>query len=322
MALNRLKGKRILVTGATGFVGAHLTEQLVQMSAHVVGTYQTFNPRSYFARQKLDRNITLVPLDLNDFDKVHDLITKTSVDYIFHLAAQPLVDVAYANPRRTLLSNIQGTINILESVRLSKKAHAVIVASSDKAYGKNTRKKYKETNPLKGDHPYEVSKSSADLISYSYFKTYQVPVIITRFGNIYGEGDLNFSRIIPGIMESLVTGSVLQIRSDGKYIRDYLYVKDVAAGYILLATAHERLIGEAFNFGSNDTLSVIEMIKRAERVLQKKIKYKILNTAKNEINYQSLNFSKIRKMIQWRPHYTIDKILPQIYTWYKSYFYI
>src|SRR3989344_405080 len=203
--MKNFSGKNILVTGGTGFIGSHLIEELVKQKASIISTFQTLNPFSYFFTQKLESKVCLV-------------------NYIFHLAAQPLVEVAFHNPKRTLYSNIMGTINICESARLFPKIKGLIVASSDKAYGKLNKEKYIETDGLKGDHPYEASKSSADLIAYSYFKTYQLPIVISRFGNIYGEGDLNFSRLIPGIMKSLITGEVFEIRSNGLYVRDFLNV--------------------------------------------------------------------------------------------------
>lgn len=312
------KGKNILVTGGTGFVGSHLVEELVNQGANVVTTYLELDPLSYFFTQNLHKKVVMVPADVEDFEKMHDIITKNNIEYIFHLAAQALVETAFYNPKRTLTSNITGTVNILESVRLFPKVKAVIVASSDKAYGKLAKGKYKETDALRGDHPYEVSKSAADLISFSYFKTYGVPVVTTRFGNIYGEGDLNFSRIIPGIMKSLITNEKLELRSNGKFIRDYLYVKDVVSGYLLLAKNINKAKGEAYNFGSKETLSVLSVIKLIEKTLKKKINYKILNTAKNEIPYQSLDYSKIKKALGWNPKFSINKTIENAYAWYEK----
>jgi len=312
-----MKGKNVLVTGGTGFVGSHLVEELIKQKVNIITTFQTLNPLSYFFTQKLDRKTTMVNCDVCDYEKVFDIVTKFNIDYIFHLAAQPLVDVAYHNPKRTLYSNILGTINVLESARLFPKVKAVIVASSDKAYGKHGKKQYTEEDALKGDHPYEVSKSSADLIAYSYYKTYSVPVVTTRFGNIYGEGDLNFSRIIPCSMKSLIDNEILEIRSNGKYIRDYLYVKDVVSGYILLAKNIQKTRGEAFNFGSDETLSVIELIQLIEKILNKKLKYHILNIAKNEIPYQSLDCNKLKKAITWKQEYNLNKTIRKIYQWYN-----
>lgn len=313
-----LKDKTVLVTGGTGFVGSHLVQELIKQGSRVITTYKSLDPLSYFLQQRLDKKTIMAPVDLIEYDKLFDLITKSEVDYIFHLAAQPLVEAAYYNPRRTLDSNIRGTINILESVRLYPRIKGVIFASSDKAYGKLEKEKYVETDALRGDHPYEVSKSAADLIVTSYFKTYDLPVVTTRFGNIYGEGDMNFSRIIPGIMKSIIYKENLPIRSNGKYIRDYLYVKDVVRGYVALALMIDKVKGEAFNFGSKDTLSVIDLITTVEKTIKKKIQYEIRNTASNEIPYQSLNFEKIKKIVKWNPKYSVKSTSKKILAWYKK----
>ena len=258
-------------------------EELVKQKANVVVADINLDKRSYLFTQNLHKKSKVINLNICDYKKLLDLINKYHIDFIFHLAAQALVDEAYANPKKTLDNNILSTINILEAVRITPQIKGVIVASSDKAYGDLHKKKYIESDPLFGDHPYEVSKSATDLISTSYFKTYGIPVVVTRFGNIYGEGDLNFSRIIPGIMKAIVNNEVLKVRSDGKYIRDYLYVKDVVDGYILLAENIEKreqgterylVKGEAFNFGSDDTLSVLNLIKLIEDTLGKKLNIK------------------------------------------------
>lgn len=316
--MNYLDGKNILVTGGTGFVGSHLVEGLIKQQANVVTTFLTINPLSYFFTKKLDKKVTMVHANVCNYEKVFDVVTKFNIDYIFHLAAQALVETAYYNPKRTLYSNVLGTVNVLESARLFPHVKGIIFASSDKAYGKLAKGKYFEEDALKGDHPYEVSKSAADLICYSYFKTYGVPAVITRFGNIYGEGDLNFSRIIPGFMKSLATNEPLEIRSDGTYVRDYLYVKDVVNGYLLLAHNIQKVKGEAFNFGSEETLSVLDLIKLVEKTLNKKIKYKILNIAKNEIPYQSLDYTKIQKKLGWKPKFSLLNTIKYIYEWYRD----
>lgn len=314
------RGRNILVTGGAGFVGSHLVEELVKLKARIVIVDQVIDPFSYLVSKELNKKATIIQTDVCDFEGIFDIVTKFQIQYIFHLAAQSLVEVAYYNPKQTLYSNILGTINVLECSRLYQKIKAVVIASSDKAYGKLGKKKYIETDALMGDHPYEVSKSSADLISSSYFKTYGVPAVITRFGNIYGQGDLNFSRIIPGIMKALIEKETLDIRCDGKYVREYLYVKDVVKGYLLLAKSIEKVKGQAFNFGSNEALSVLEIIKLTEKVLNIKINYKILNTAKNEIPYQVLNFDKIRKKTTWKPKYDLASTLIDTYNWYTKYY--
>lgn len=313
-----LADKNILVTGATGFVGSHIVEDLVKQKANVVSVFQSANPRAYyFFSHSLDQRSIMANIDVTDFEKVFDLVTKFEIEYIFHLAAQPLVDVAYYNPKRTLYSNILGTINVLESARLYPKIKGVIVASSDKAYGKKEGP-YREDDPLLGDHPYEASKAAADLIAQSYYKTYGLPVVITRFGNIYGEGDLNFSRIIPGAMKAIVRSETLKIRSDGKYVRDYLYVKDVVNGYLLLAQNIKEVKGEAFNFGSDESLSVLALVKKIQDLLKTKIEYKILDIAKNEIPYQSLDYSKINRKLGWKPQHSFSTTITQIKDWYQK----
>ncbi len=345
--MSNFSNKNILVTGGTGFVGSHLVEELVKQKANVVTTFISTSPLSYFFTQGLNKKVKMVHVDVEDFEKIYDLIVKNNIEIIFHLAAQALVETAYYNPRKTFSTNIIGTVNVLESARLYPKIKAIVIASSDKAYGKlkytseatslsrrtseveeersdgktsevKEGGKYFETDPLRGDHPYEVSKSSADLISYSYFKTYNLPVVITRFGNIYGEGDLNFSRIIPGILRALIKNEKLEVRSDGKYVRDYLYVKDVVNGYLLLANNIEKSKGEAFNFGSEETLSAIEVINLIGQILKKKVKYKILDIAKNEIPYQSLDYAKIKKTLGWKPKFELNNVLKNVKKWYEN----
>lgn len=316
---NKFIGKNVLVTGGTGFVGSHLVEELVSLGANVITTFEYTDPKSYFMVKELNKKVITANVDVGKFEEVMDLVTKFEIEYIFHLAAQAIVTTAYANPRRTLESNIMGTTNILESARLYPKVKAIVVASSDKAYGKLEVGKYtySEVDPLRGDHPYDVSKSATDLIANMYAKTYQVPVVITRFGNIYGEGDNNFSRIIPGIMMSLIKDETLELRSDGKAVRDYLYVKDVVRGYLMLAKNIDEVKGEAFNFGSNDTLSVIELIKEIEKALRDKVPYKILNIAKNEIPYQSLSYEKIKRL-GWKNEENVKTTAKRIYKWYEG----
>jgi CDP-glucose 4,6-dehydratase len=313
-----LSKKNILVTGGAGFVGGHLVEELVKLKAKVIVVDINLDKRSYLFTENLHKKSTVINLDICDYKKLLGLIKKYKIEFIFHLAAQALVEDAYKNPKYTLDNNILSTINVLEAVRLNPQIKGIVVASSDKAYGKLKVAKYLESSPLAGDHPYDTSKSVTDLISTTYYKTYKIPVVVTRFGNIYGEGDLNFSRIIPGIIKSIIKNSKLEIRSNGKYVRDYLYVKDVVNGYLLLAKNIEKVKGEAFNFGSDDTLSVLQLIKVVETSLGKEIKYKITNTAKNEIPYQSLDYSKIKKTLGWTPKENIKTTAEKIFEWYKK----
>lgn len=313
-----MKNKNILVTGGAGFVGGHLVEDLIKLKANVFVVDISLNKRSYLFTENLHKKCTVIKLNICDNKKLLTLIKKFKIELIFHLAAQALVEDAYANPKYTLENNIVSTINILEAARTNPQIKGVVVASSDKSYGKLKKQKYIETDPLSGDHPYDTSKSVTDLISTTYYKTYGIPVVVTRFGNIYGEGDLNFSRIIPGIMKSIIKNEQLKIRSNGKYIRDYLYVKDVVNGYILLAKNINKVKGEAFNFGSDETLNVLDLIKIVGKNLSKKINYKILNTAHNEIPYQSLDYSKIKRTLGWKPKENINSTANRIFKWYKN----
>ena len=313
-----IKGLNILVTGGAGFVGSHLVEELVKLKANVFVVDINLDKRSYLFTENLHKKSKVINLDICDYKKLLILIKKYKIEFIFHLAAQALVEEAYKNPKYTLGNNILSTINVLESVRINPSIKGLVVASSDKSYGKLNKKKYIETDPLSGDHPYDTSKSVTDLLSTTYYKTYKIPVVVTRFGNIYGEGDLNFSRIIPGIMKAIIENKTLQVRSNGKYVRDYLYVKDVVSGYLLLAKNIEKVKGEAFNFGSDETLNVLDLIKLVGKVLNKKINYKILNTVENEIPYQSLDYSKIKKTLDWKPKENIKSTVEKILNWYKS----
>ena len=313
-----IKNKNILVTGGAGFVGSHLVEELIKRKAKVIVVDINFDKRSYLFTENLHKKSKVINLNICDYKKTLSLVKKYKIEFIFHLAAQALVDVAYKDPKGTLDNNILSTVNVLEIARINKKIKGVIVASSDKAYGDLNKKKYVESDPLSGDHPYETSKSATDLITTTYYKTYKIPAVVTRFGNIYGEGDLNFSRIVPGIMKAIAKNEELEIRSNGKYIRDYLYVKDVVDGYLLLAKNIDKVKGEAFNFGSDETLNVLELIKLVEKALHKKINHRILNIAKNEIPYQSLDYGKIKKLLGWRPRVNINKAVKKMQVWYKK----
>jgi CDP-glucose 4,6-dehydratase len=312
------KNKNVLVTGGMGLVGGHLVERLVELEANVVVTKIINDPNSYFNCKKLGDNVIIADCDLKNEQQVKDVIIKCDIEIIFHLGAQALVPVAYHNPRETIETNIMGTVNILETVRNYSGVQAIVFASSDKAYGISDKLPYYETHELKGQHPYDVSKSAADLICTAYFKTYGVPVVTTRFGNIYGPGDLNFNRIVPGAIKSGLTGEPLEIRSDGKMIRDYVYVKDVVSGYLTLAENIEKTKGEAFNVSSGVTLNVLDMVTHISDVMIKEIKVNIVNNAKNEIPEQYLDYSKISDLLNWSPKYKLSDALKETIDWYKE----
>jgi len=316
---NYFKEKNVLVTGATGIVGGHITEKLLAQGANVCITFRSNNPRSYFNEKKIDKKVVSAVCDIKDYDRVFDIISKYEIEYIFHVAAQPIVPTAFINPRETLETNIMGTVNVLEATRDCPTVKGIVVASSDKAYGKKCDNA-SETAPMAGDHPYDVSKSCADLIARTYAKTYNSPVAISRFGNIYGPGDLNFNRIIPGIMKAIILNENLEIRSDGTPVRDYVYVKDVADGYLLLMENLEKVKGEAFNFSTGYNFSVLDLIEKISKVIEKECKYKIINDQINEIPAQSLNYEKASKILRWKPNYTFDEGIKETFEWYKQYY--
>lgn len=314
-----LENQNILVTGATGLVGGHLTEKLISLGAKVFCTVRSVRPDSYFYQKGLDKQVVSVICDITEQNRVMDVVSKYEIAYIFHVAAQPIVPTAYINPYETFNSNIMGTVNVLEAARLSPYIKGVVVASSDKAYGKECLAAV-ETNKLAGDHPYDVSKSCTDLITTTYHRTYSVPVAVSRFGNIFGPGDLNYNRIIPGIMKSLLMGEELQLRSDGTFVRDYVYVKDVVAGYIMLAEQMNTIKGEAFNFSTGYNFSVLDLIAKISKIIGKPVSYKIVSDHKNEIPFQSLNFEKAEKVLGWKATTSLDDAIKLTFDWYKNHF--
>lgn len=316
-SMERLTGHNIMVTGGTGLVGSHLVESLLQKGARVVVPYRTLNPYSYFTTQKLARKVIMVACDLRDGSRIYNTVVKHDIDYIFHLGAQAIVTTAYHDPVETIETNVMGTTHILDAARRFPHIKGIFIASSDKAYGKRAEA-YKENDPLLGDHPYEVSKAATDLIARAYYKTYQLPVVVTRFGNIYGPGDLNFSRIIPGIAKTLITKKKLVLRSDGSHVRDYVYVKDVVSGYIFLLTNFDRVVGEAYNFSSDDNISVLDLLKKVEKITSKTITFSIENSARNEIPYQHVDYAKIRAL-GWKPKYSLHRGISETLHWYETY---
>lgn len=313
-----MRGANILVTGGTGFAGSHLVEKLLEEGANVIVTYRAINPKHYFMLKKLNENVCMAICDLKDKERVLDVMSKYEIDYIFHLAAQPIVPVAYINPYETLSTNIMGTVNVLEAARQCKRIKGIIVFSSDKAYGISNKLPYKENYPLKGEHPYDCSKSCTDLISQMYYKTYGLPIVVTRCGNMFGPGDLNFNRIIPGAMKAMILEQTLEIRSDGKLVREYVYVKDVAQGCVMLAKDIEKAKGDAFNFGSENIYSVLDLLNEIEKNLGRKIKISILNTAKNEIPDQYLDYSKIKKTFGWKNEVSFGAAIKETFEWYEK----
>jgi len=313
------KNKKVLVTGYEGFLGSNLAKALINHEAVIIGVDKIKNrPKSVL--KNLRDKITCVKGDISNPKLVKNLINRYKPQVVFHLAAEAIVGEANEHPIRTFKSNIEGTWNILEASRDKKFIEAIVVASSDKAYGSHKVLPYKENAALKGNHPYDVSKSCADLICYAYWNTYKVPVCVTRCGNIYGPGDSNFSRVTPDAICCALKNKQFIIRSDGKFTRDYVYVDDIVNGYIILAEKMKKLklYGEAFNFSDENPITVIEMIKKIYNLADKKTDHKILNQAKYEIKNQYLCSMKARRILNWKPKYALDEGLKKTIEWYKE----
>jgi CDP-glucose 4,6-dehydratase len=309
------------VTGGTGLLGGWLVRALVEAGADVVCLVRDWVPQSDLLKPALMSRVRLVRGDVRDQALMERALGEYEIDTVFHLAAQTIVGVANRNPVSTFESNIQGTWALLEACRRSPLVKAIVVASSDKAYGDQEVLPYDEATPLQGQHPYDVSKSCADLISGMYARSYQLPVSITRCGNFYGGGDLNWNRLVPGTIRSVLRGERPVIRSDGTLIRDYFYVEDGVGAYMLLAEAlHARpeLAGEAFNFSNELQLTVLDLTSKILARMGSRLEPDVRNQASNEIQHQYLSAAKARRLLDWSPSFTLDEGLDRTIHWYTG----
>ena len=313
----------VLVTGATGLVGGWLVRDLIAQGADPVCLIRDWVPQSELVSSALIERVRVVRGDVRDQVVLERILGEYEVATVLHLAAQTTVGVANRNPASTLDTNIRGTWALLEACRRSSTVHEVVLASSDKAYGDQDVLPYSETMPLQGRHPYDVSKSCTDLIAQMYAKTYNLPVAITRCGNFFGGGDLNWNRIVPGTIRSVVRGESPLIRSDGEFVRDYFFVEDGAAAYMLLAEAiatRPELHGEAFNFSNEQQISVLELVTKIIAIMGSTVQPEIRNQASNEIRIQYLDSSKARQLLDWSPSFTLEAGLQKTVQWYEHYF--
>jgi CDP-glucose 4,6-dehydratase len=313
--------RRVFVTGATGIVGSWLVRELLAQGAHVAVLVRDADPSSELLRSRDVERCTVFNGLVEDLWTLERAISLHEAEYVFHLAAQTIVGVAHRNPLTTFETNVRGTYNLLEACRMhASLVRGVIVASSDKAYGEVDALPYVETMPLQGRHPYEVSKSCTDLIATSYFHTYGVPVTIARCGNIYGGGDLNWSRIVPGTVRALLRGERPVVRSDGTFRRDYIYVKDVVRAYMRLGecTADPKVCGEAFNFSDESPLAVLDLVKAIGGVMQIPVDPEVRDIAQGEIRDQYLDAGKARETLQWRAEYPLETGLRETVAWYRE----
>jgi len=311
-----------LVTGATGLLGGWLTRRLVDEGADVVCLVRDWVPQSELVRGSTMARVRSVRGDVRDQALLERVLGEYEVDTVFHLAAQTIVGVAQRNPVSTFETNIQGTWALLEACRRSPLVKSIVVASSDKAYGDQERLPYDESTPLQGEHPYDVSKSCADLIARTYAVSYGLPVAITRCGNFYGGGDLNWNRLVPGTIRSVLRGERPAIRSDGTLVRDYFYVEDGVGANMCLAEAlrtRPELAGEAFNFSNELQVTVLELVGRILSHMGSPLEPVVRNEASHEIKHQYLSAAKARRMLDWAPDFELDAGLDRTVAWYRDF---
>jgi CDP-glucose 4,6-dehydratase len=316
------RDRPVLVTGGSGLVGAWMVRSLVDLGADVVCLLRDWVPQSELVRAGLLQRVKVVRGDVRDQALLERALGEFEIATVFHLAAQTIVGIANRNPISTFETNIQGTWSLLEACRRTPTIQQIVIASSDKAYGDQPTLPYDEQTPLQGQHPYDVSKSCADLIAHTYAKTYGMPVCVTRCGNFYGGGDLNWNRIVPGTIRSILRDERPIIRSDGSFIRDYFYVEDGAAAYILLAeqmATRPALWGEAFNFSNELQITVLDLVRAILTQLQSSLEPDIRNEASNEILHQYLSAAKARALLDWQPLFTLESGLQRTIAWYQEF---
>jgi CDP-glucose 4,6-dehydratase len=321
------RDRPVFVTGGTGLVGSWLVRRLLETQADVTCLVRDWVPQSELVRGRLIDRVKVVRGDVRDQALLERALGEHETATVIHLAAQTIVGIANRNPVSTFATNIEGTWALLEACRRSPTVRQIVIASSDKAYGDQPNLPYDETMPLQGRHPYDVSKSCADLIAHTYAKSYGMPICITRCGNFYGGGDLNWNRIVPGTIRSVLRGERPVIRSDGSYIRDYFYVEDGAAAYMLLAermaermAERTDLWGEAFNFSNELQITVLDLVQRILDRMGATLAPEVRNEASNEILHQYLSARKARDLLHWRPLFTLEAGLDRTIAWYRDFF--
>lgn len=316
--------RRVLVTGATGIVGSWVVKALLKRGAYVVGLVLDMDEHSDLCRSGVIKRVHVVNGNIEDFRTVERAVIMHECDSIIHLAAQAIVGVGQRSPLATFETNVRGTWNILEVCRLhADLIKRAVVASSDKAYGDQEQLPYTEDMPLLGKQPYEASKTCADIVTQSYYDAYRLPVAIARCGNIYGGGDLNWSRIVPGTIKSYFHGQSPVIRSDGQFIRDYIYVEDVANAYITLLRAidEKQAAGHAFNFSSESRVRVLDIVDAIAEIMKcTDMEPRILNIARGEIRNQYLSAEKAHKLLNWYPRFSLRQGLEATVEWYAAAF--
>jgi CDP-glucose 4,6-dehydratase len=311
-----------LVTGASGLIGGWLVSRLLAAGADVVCLMRDWVPQSELVRNKLIEKVKVVRGDVRDQETAERTLGEYEIDTVIHLAAQTIVGIANRNPVSTFQTNIAGTWALLEACRRSSAVKQIVVASSDKAYGDHELLPYTEEATLQGKHPYDVSKSCADLIAQAYAVTYELPVGITRCGNFYGGGDLNWNRLVPGTIRSVLRRQRPVVRSDGLFIRDYFYAEDGAVANMILAerlAEDQQLRGQAFNFSNETQSTVLELVNRILGLLNSDLRPDVRNEASNEIRHQYLSAAKAKRLLGWEPIFTLDEGLSRTIAWYQDF---
>ena len=315
--------RNVFVTGATGLVGGWVVKNLKKLNANVVTLVRDWVPGSLLNREKAWDYVNVVRGDICDQELLERVLAEYEISTVLHLAAQTIVPIANRNPVSTFEANIAGTWRLLEACRHNPTVKQIVIASSDKAYGEAAQLPYTEETPLQAKYPYDVSKSCADLIAQSYANTWGLPVVITRCGNFYGGGDLNWNRIIPGTIRSVLRGKRPQIRSTGELIRDYVYVEDAVSSYLLLAEKLEEIPsikGQAFNFSNENPLSALEIAQKLLDLMGSSLKLEILGEASQEIKNQFLDATKAKTVLNWKPLFPLEEGLKRTISWYNAYF--
>jgi CDP-glucose 4,6-dehydratase len=328
VGVNRMESNRFwqdrptFITGASGLVGGWLVQKLLEREADLVCLVRDWVPGSEFVHGRFADRVKVVYGDVRDQSLLERVLGEYEIDTVIHLAAQTIVGVANRNPISTFESNIQGTWSLLEACRRSPTVKQIVLASSDKAYGDAAMLPYTEEMPLQGRHPYDVSKSCADLIAQSYAYTYDLPVTITRCGNFFGGGDLNWNRIVPGTIRSVLRGQPPVIRSDGQCVRDYFYVEDGATVYMHLVeqmAKNPSLRGEAFNFSNEQQVTVREIVEHILRLMNSSLMPDVRNESAHEIGHQYLSATKARRTLDWQPSFSLEEGLERTIAWYETF---
>jgi CDP-glucose 4,6-dehydratase len=321
MVMNFWQDRRVFVTGASGLVGGWLIEKLLSCKADVIILLRDWVPDSRLMTSELLQKTTIVRGDLSDTKNLERILAEYEIKSVIHLAAQTIVPIANKNPLSTFESNIAGTWNLLEACRKVKSIESIVVASSDKAYGDVPELPYRENMPLRATYPYDVSKACADMISLSYAKTFNMPIAITRCGNFFGGGDLNWNRIIPGTIRSVARNQAPVIRSDGTLVRDYIYVEDAVSAYMALTEAlalNPDVKGEAFNFSNETQRTVLELIKVIINIMESDLEPIIQGQNHGEIQAQYLDSSKAANVLGWKAKFGLEEGLKKTIGWYQT----